>query len=45
MTLALKFKVQEKQQTANIARSHIAEVTGHRSVSFLNDYDEADEKE
>ena len=28
----------EKQQTANIVRSHIAKVTGHRSVNFLNNY-------
>ena len=30
--------MQEKQQTANIVRSHIAKVTGLRSVNFLNDY-------
>ena len=36
---------QEKQQTANIVRSHTARVTGHRSVNFFDDYDEDDEKE
>ena len=47
MILALKFKArkrvyesymaQEKQQTADIVRSYIAKVTGHRSVNFLDD--------
>ena len=36
--------MQEKQPTANIVRSHIAKVTGHRIVNFLNNYDEADEE-
>ena len=30
---------------ANIVRSDIAKVTGHRSINFLNAYDEADEEE
>ena len=30
---------------ANVVSSVIAEVTGHRSINFLNDYDEADEEE
>ena len=52
MILALKFKVrkslritvQEKQQTANVVRSHIAKVTGHSSENFLHNYDQADEE-
>ena len=36
--------MQEKQQTANIVRLHIAKVTGHRSENFLQNYDEADEE-
>ena len=34
-----------KLKTANIERSDIVQVTGHRSVQSLDDYDEADEKE
>ena len=30
---------------AKIVRSDIAKVTGHRSIDFLNDYDEAHEEE
>ena len=36
--------MQEKQQTANIVRSHIAKVTSHRSENFLDNYNEADEE-
>ena len=28
-----------------ISSEHIANVTGHRGINFLNDYDEADEEE
>ena len=34
-----------KLKKASIVRSDIAKVTGHRSINFLNDHDEADEKE
>ena len=34
----------EKPKKANIVSSeHITNVTGHRGINFLNDYDEADE--
>ena len=36
----------EKPKKANIVSSeHITNVTGHRGINFLNDYDEADEEE
>ena len=28
-----------------VSSEHIANVTGHRGINFLNDYDEADEEE
>ena len=28
-----------------VSSEHIANVTGHRSINFLNDHDEADEGE
>ena len=34
-----------KPKKANVARSDIVKVTGHRSVQSLDDYDEADEEE
>ena len=36
--------MQETQQTANIVRSHIAKVTGHRGENFLHNYGEAEEE-
>ena len=41
--------MQEKQQSARWRKQrsseYIANVTGHRGINFLNDYDEADEEE
>ena len=34
-----------KPKKANVERSDIVRVTGHRSVQSLDDYDEADEEE
>ena len=32
-------------QEAEVSSEHIVNVTGHRGINFLNDYDEADEEE
>ena len=43
--------MQEKQQSASwrkqtlLSSEYIANVTGHRGINFLNDYNEADEEE
>ena len=34
----------QQAEEANIVRSDIAKVTGHRSMNFLSDYDEEDEE-
>ena len=43
---ARKTTVSELKKANDIVSSeHIANVTGHRGINFLNDYDEADEEE
>ena len=43
---ARKTTVSELKKANYIVSSeHIANVTGHRGINFLNDYDEADEEE
>ena len=35
----------KKAKIVIISSEHIVNVTGHRGINFLNDYDEADEEE
>ena len=35
----------EYDQMRVVSSEHITNVTGHRGINFLNDYDEADEEE
>ena len=36
---------QEAEESKDVSSEHIANVTGHKGINFLNDYDEADEEE
>ena len=42
---ARKTTVSELKKAKIVSSEHIANVTGHRGINFLNDYDEADEEE
>ena len=45
-SLCEKNNCQEGEESKLIVSSeHIGNVTGHRGINFLNDYDEADEEE
>ena len=38
-------RVRELKKVKIVSSEHIVNVTGHRGINFLNDYDEADEEE
>ena len=40
-----KETVRKLKKAKIVGSEHIANVTGHRNINFLNDYDEADEEE
>ena len=42
---ARKTTVRKLKKAKIVSSEHIANVTGHRGINFLNDYDEADEEE
>ena len=42
---ARKTRVRKLEKAKIVSTEHIANVTGHRGINFLNDYDEADEEE
>ena len=42
---ARKTTVRKLKRAKILSSEHIADVTGHRGITFLNDYDEADEEE
>ena len=42
---ARKTTVRKLNKAKIVSSEHIANVTGHRSINFLNDHDEADEGE
>ena len=42
---ARKTTVSELKKAKIVSSEHIANVTGHRGINFLNDYDEADEEQ
>ena len=42
---ARKATVRKLKKAKIVSSEHIANVTGHRGINFLNDYDEADEEE
>ena len=42
---ARKTTVRKLNKAKIVSSEHIANVTGHRSINFLNDHDEADEEE
>ena len=42
---ARKITVSKLKKAKIVGSEHIANVTGHRGINFLNDYDEADEEE
>ena len=44
-SLCKKNNSQEAEESKNVSSEHIAYVTGHKGINFLNDYDEADEEE
>ena len=39
-----KTTVSKLKKAKIVSSEHIANVTGHRGINFLNDYDEADEE-
>ena len=41
---ARKTTVSELKKAKIVSSEHIGNVTGHRGINFLNDYDEADEE-
>ena len=41
---ARKTTVRKLKKAKIVSVEHIANVTGHRCINFLNDYDEADEE-
>ena len=41
---ARKTTVSKLKKAKIVSSEHIANVTGHRGINFLNDYDEADEE-
>ena len=42
---ASKTTVRKLKKAKILSSEHIANITGHKSIHFLNDYNEADEKE
>ena len=42
---ARKTTVRKLKKAKIVSSEHIVNVTGHRGINFLNDYDEADEEE
>ena len=42
---ARKTTVRKLKKAKIVSSEHIANVTGHRGINVLNDYDEADEEE
>ena len=44
-SLCEKNTVRKLKKAKIVSSEHIANVTGHRGINFLNDYDEADEEE
>ena len=42
---ARKTTVRKLKKAKIVSSEYIANVTGHRGINFLNDYDEADEEE
>ena len=42
---ARKTTVRKLKKAKIVSSEHITNVTGHRGINFLNDYDEADEEE
>ena len=42
---ARKATVRKLKKAKIVSSEHIANVTGHRGINFLNDFDEADEEE
>ena len=42
---ARKTTARKLKKAKIVSSKHVVSVTGHRGISFLNDYDEADEEE
>ena len=42
---ARKTTARKLKKAKIVSSEHVVSVTGHRGISFLNDYDEADEEE